>query len=446
MSTERQNVPQTQSDTPASPPPSRHRGWSTTTKVVVAVMLTILAGLALYLFRIALIPLVIGSLMAYLLTPVVKWISADPRIPRGLATALIYLALLLIVLPLPASLVPWVVGQVTFLQSEMVRFAGYLEEISADTVEILGFNLVVEDLVNEVAAAITGLVTSAAPASLTLVFSAAEVLLLVIFTFLVAFYLTKDGAKFKAWFAGLVPPDYQEDVRLLIREIDAIWSAFLRGQLILMFVVSVLLTVASAILGLPQPLLLGILGGLLEFLPSVGHAIWLITASILALIEGSLTLPVSEFVFFLIVVGFHIAYTQFDLNFLIPRIIGRRVHLHPLVVIIGIIVGATAGSIVAGPVGSVLGVALAAPTISSLRVLGRYIYARLFDLDPFPMVGPPSAPSAEREQAVALLETGPPPVREAMPGRAAINRLRREFSNRSRRGARKTDTQSGKQS
>lgn len=396
-------------------------------------MLTILGILALYLFRVALIPLIIGALMAYLLTPVVKWVSADPRVPHGLATALIYLVLLLIVIPLPASLVPWVVGQVTFLQGEAVNFASYLEEISADTVQVLGFNLVVEDIVNEVTGAITGLVTSAAPASLTLVFSAAEVLLLVIFTFLVAFYLTKDGEHFKSWFAGLVPPTYKDDARMLVREIDAIWSAFLRGQLILMIVVTALLTTASAILGLPQPLLLGVLGGLLEFLPSVGHAIWLLTAGILALIEGSSTLPVSEFVFFLIVVGFHLAYTQFDLNFLIPRIIGRRVHLHPMVVIIGIIVGATAGSLIAGPVGSVLGVALAAPTIASLRVLGRYIYARLFDLDPFPMVGPPSAPSAEREQTAALLTANPPTPGSAVPGKEAINRLRQQFRSRPHR-------------
>ncbi len=75
-------------------------------------------------------------------------------------------------------------------------------------------------------------------------------------------------------------------------------------------------------------------------------------------------------------VGLHVIFQQFDLNYLIPRIIGRRVHLHPLVVILGIVAGATAAG--------VLGIALAAPTIASARVLGRYIYARLFDLQPFP--------------------------------------------------------------
>jgi predicted PurR-regulated permease PerM len=78
----------------------------------------------------------------------------------------------------------------------------------------------------------------------------------------------------------------------------------------------------------------------------------------------------------LIVIGMHIIFQQFDLNYLLPRIIGRRVHLPPLVVILGIF----AGALLAG----FLGILLAAPTIATARVIGRYIYANLVDIDPFP--------------------------------------------------------------
>jgi predicted PurR-regulated permease PerM len=78
----------------------------------------------------------------------------------------------------------------------------------------------------------------------------------------------------------------------------------------------------------------------------------------------------------LIVLGLHVVFQQVDLNYLIPRIIGRRVHLHPMVVILGIV----AGALLAG----VLGVLLAAPTIASARLLGRYLKAYLFDLPPAP--------------------------------------------------------------
>ena len=71
--------------------------------------------------------------------------------------------------------------------------------------------------------------------------------------------------------------------------------------------------------------------------------------------------------------GLHLFFEQFDLNYLIPRIIGRSVHLPPLVVILGIV----SGALLAG----VLGIPLAAPTIASARVIGRYIFANLFDME-----------------------------------------------------------------
>ena len=65
------------------------------------------------------------------------------------------------------------------------------------------------------------------------------------------------------------------------------------------------------------------------------------------------------------------------------------------IIILGVIVGAS--------VAGVLGVALAAPTIASLRIIMRYVYANLFDLDPFPMIGAPSSPRQEREAEVERL-------------------------------------------
>jgi predicted PurR-regulated permease PerM len=116
----------------------------------------------------------------------------------------------------------------------------------------------------------------------------------------------------------------------------------------------------------------------MEFLPSVGHGIWLSVASLLAFFVGSTWIPLPNWAFMLILIGIHLVYQQFDLNYLIPRIIGRSVQLPPLVVILGIVTGA----ILAG----VLGIWLAAPTIASARVIGRYLYTNLFE-EPHPHPG-----------------------------------------------------------
>jgi predicted PurR-regulated permease PerM len=368
--------------------------WTLPVKVIVSVLVLVLMGLGVYLFRAVLIPLTIGIMMAYVLQPVVRAIQRAARLPRGLATGLIYLALLVLVVPVAWSLTPVVVKQVVYIQRELIDFFNYLQSLSpGTTVEVMGVQFAVQDLVDEITSSLTSLIRSVAPGSFTFVFGAARTILLVVFTFVIGFYFTRDAGRIAEWLRGMIPPGYRRDSEKLLTEIDGVWSAFFRGQVVLALVVTVILTVLSTILGLPRPYLLGIWGGLLEFLPSIGNAIWGLTAVTVALLAGSSYLPLPNGIFALIVFGAYVAFAQVDINILIPNIIGQRVRLHPVVVIIGVIIGAS--------VGGVLGVALAAPMIASVRILGRYVFANLFDLDPFPMVGPPAAPVEEREKTQA---------------------------------------------
>lgn len=197
----------------------------------------------------------------------------------------------------------------------------------------------------------------------------------VVFMFVVSIYLIKDSAGLRICFEGLVPTHYLADFLRLREEINTIWAAFFRGQLILAVVVASIISTVGFIIGLPFALAMGVLAGILEFLPSIGHGIWIVSAGLLGLVFGSTWLPMPNLAFVILIVFLHTVFIQFDINYLIPRIIGRSVHLPPLVVILGIVGGAA--------LAGVLGVMLAAPTIASLRVIGRYIYAQLLDEDPF---------------------------------------------------------------
>jgi predicted PurR-regulated permease PerM len=377
--------------------PSRPR-WDPTTKVVVGVLLFVTSVIAIYAARVVLVPLIIGVILAYLLQPVVRLIQRVLRLPHGIAAGLVYLALLALIIPIGALLIPVIIEQIIFTQRQVIGFARYLNDLGAEsTVEVLGFNLEVQEVVRQITSALTDFMTSVATASVSFVFDAARIILLVVFTFVIGFYLTRDADNVLKWASGLTPPSYRADVDALMTEIDGVWSAFFRGQVLLSLIVAIILTVMSVALGLPEPFLLGVWGGLLEFLPSIGNMIWGITVVIIALVTGSTYLPVPNAIFALIVLGAYVAFAQLDMNVLIPNIIGRQVRLHPVVVIMGVIIGAS--------IGGVIGVALAAPTIASLRVIFRYIYAKLFDLDPFPMVGAPSAPRPEREAELERIAT-----------------------------------------
>jgi predicted PurR-regulated permease PerM len=263
------------------------------------------------------------------------------------------------------------------LQIDPQQIISSVQSALAQKYTIAGITIHPSAFAGQVISILQGLLQPVVGQTVNLVKNLITSIIWVVLIFLVSFYLIKDGSKLEDWFTSHLPPAFLPDYQWIRDEIDRIWGAFFRGQLLLSIVVAILFIIFGLILGLPFAIAMGILAGILEFLPSVGHGIWVVTASLLAFFLGSSWIPLPNWAFMLIVIGFHLIYEQFDYNYLIPRIVGRMIHLPALVIILGIF----AGAILAG----VLGIPLAAPTIASLRVIGRYIFANLFDLEWIPI-------------------------------------------------------------
>jgi predicted PurR-regulated permease PerM len=355
---------------------SKKSHWSARTKLTVVLLVLALGLYLLYRFEAALKPSIVAALLAYGLSPLANFFQEHLKFRRGLATLLAYLLLLICVVVALMIFIPPLVSQVTALNLDLKRSLGTIEGLLGRQYSLFGQTIDGEAIFQQVIASVQGLIEPVVGQTLSFAFEALSSLVWLIFILMVSFYLVKDGGMLRRWFDSVTPPVYKEDFRRLRAEINDIWSAFFRGQLTLALIVASAFTLIGLIVGLPFALVMGVLAGILEFLPSIGHGIWLSIASLLALFIGSTWIPLPNWAFTLLIVGMHIFFQQFDLNYLIPRVIGRRVHLPPLVVILGIVTGA----LLAG----VLGILLAAPTIASMRVLGRYIYANLFDQDPFP--------------------------------------------------------------
>jgi predicted PurR-regulated permease PerM len=359
--------------------------WSSRTKIVVSLLLMLVGVYLLYRFSVILTPLVLAVLLAYVLSPLVNFFQRRLRIRRGLGILLAYLVMIAVLTALPMVLIPPLATQSTQFNMDIQRFLRAAESLLAGQYNIAGQVINVDAIFQQAIGSLQGVLEPVFGQTLGFVIDVLTSLVWIIFILVISIYLIKDWLLLRAWLEDLTPPAYRGDFQRLREEINFIWSSFFRGQLVLALVVATIFTTAGFILGLPFALTMGVLAGLLEFFPSVGHGIWLVIASLLALFAGSTWLPLPNWIFMLMIIGLHLVYQQFDLNYLIPRIIGRSVHLHPAIVILGIV----AGAVFAG----VLGVLLAAPTIASLRVLVRYIYANLFDLDPFQVpVAPPLPP------------------------------------------------------
>lgn len=394
---------QTSFEGPSSPP------WNTTLKVVVGVLAIVLIGLAAYAFRAVFVPVILGCIIAYVLSPVVRDITLSLPLPRVLATLLVFLAVIAIVIPVGVLGIQELVREASTFGNRLINAIQTLSALGGGTFQVLGFEIAVGSLQEQIAAQLTTTIRDMIPSTFTFALNAARTVVFAVFTLFIGFYLTRDSDRIVLSIKKLAPPGYRQDADALLGEINGVWAAYLRGQVILSLIVTVILTGVSAALGLPQPLLLGVWGGLLEFLPSIGNMIWGATAITLAIVEGSSTLAVPPAVFVMIVVLAYMAFSQLDMNVLIPNILGGQVRLHPVVVLIGVIIGLS--------VGGVLGVALAAPVIASVRVIGRYIYAKIFDLPPFPTEGPPRAPAETQPAASARpaqKATVEPPGSEAL--------------------------------
>jgi predicted PurR-regulated permease PerM len=158
----------------------------------------------------------------------------------------------------------------------------------------------------------------------------------------------------------------------------------LRGQIILAFVIFLGVWISLTILGVQNAFALGVLSGLLEFLPVIGPFIGTLVAAIVAFFQPANYLGLDPVVYTLIVIAVMIIIQQIENNILVPRIVGGALDLHPLVVIIGVFMGAT----LAGLIGAIL----AAPVLATIKLVGTYAWRKMFDLSPFPEKVPKEKP------------------------------------------------------
>jgi predicted PurR-regulated permease PerM/phosphoglycolate phosphatase-like HAD superfamily hydrolase len=350
--------------------------WSETTKRLVVVGLVIVLLLVLYFFRPLLPPIALAAVLAYLLKPLADLLDRKTRMPRALAVLLVFIALLLVLSTIPATVVPYLVDRVTRLNLDLQQLADDLTGFLSHPVTVLGFAFDPQDLVGDVRTALQNLLQPFATQTVGLLLNVASSLLWIISVLIISFYLVKDADKLRAFLDDIAPQEHVEELRSLREAISDVWSAFFRGQLVLSIAIGTVVWLSMMAVGLPNAGLMGLIAGMLEVIPTFGPVLSVIPALLLAYFRGSTYLPISNFWFAVLVLGIYLLIQQTENAYFVPRIMGRRLHLHPVVVFIGVLAG--------GYLAGALGVLLAAPVIATLRVMLGYVYAKLLDKPPFP--------------------------------------------------------------
>ena len=321
------------------------------------IALLVFAAAVFWFARPVMLPFVVGAIIAYAFSPAIDAVQARTRRSRVLIVAALYGAGLLVVVAVAVAFAGPVSREIALLiESGPGALETALRQVlGSESVTVGDLTLTVEQLAAQLQAAINAYLQTPEGA-----LRAAEQLLHgtldVILTMIVTFFLLLDGGRFGDAALRFLDPADRVQMRQVATRIHVVVGQWLRGQLVLVVLVAVVVSIVlGPILHLPNPAALGLMVGLLEVITFIGPIVAGAVVGIVALSTGGPALAAIAIVFLF-------ALRQFENLVLMPAILGRAVNLHPLVALFAVVVGSTAfgivGTFLALPVAAAINVAL----------------------------------------------------------------------------------------
>ena len=303
--------------------------------------------------------LALAWLLAFILQPVVKWLSEHPippllirlvhrrldpqfahrleglRVPYSAAVVTVYLGLLVVIIVLAIFIIPAVLSQFSLLGATLPRYILQMPELIDNAQrELDRLNLEIDlkalyqpSELNQRAQELGAIVVQNAFAIATGIATTAGSVLLV---YVLSFYMLLDGRKLANRIGGLIPDEYRDEVAFATQSIDRTFGGFIRGQLLMGVLYGLGTFAAMSIAGLGFSLAIASLTVLIMFIPAIGAPIAMLLPGLVALIQGSrATIPL------LMVMT---AYQQVLLQILMPRIMSEMVGMPELLILVAVMV------------------------------------------------------------------------------------------------------------
>lgn len=326
--------------------------------------------LLLWLLSEILLPFIAGFAIAYVLTPMtdrLQRVGLNRVIASLLLITLMVLGFVLVIL----LIAPILGGQLASLIDNIPGYVSKLQALLGDPSrpwlqKLLGSGLNSDkslgDIVTQGAGWLTTFLKSLWSGGTTLV----SVFSLIVVTPIVAFYLIYDWHRMIETVDGWVPLQHRDTVRQLAREVDGAIAGFLRGQTAVCVILGSFYAVALAIAGLNFGFLIGLLSGLISFIPYVGSMTGLVL---------SLGVAVAQFwpdyYWILVILGIFLVGQFFEGNVLSPKLVGDSVGLHPVWLMFALLAF--------GYLFGFVGLLVAVPLAATIGVLARFALRRYLE-------------------------------------------------------------------
>ena len=335
-----------------------------------------------------LIPLAAGGIIACLLDPLVV-ILEERKIPRRWGVLLVLLVIGSILALVLAWIVPFLVVEINDFIKNLPLHLSKLQQYWETQIQHLNRNLAasgwgdrvkiawdqgvsdsLQQWSNNVFAFASGWVLDHLSRILSLGSFVVGILLVPVYTY---YFLVEREAITLRWknYVPLWESKAKEEAIWFLNTVSESMVVFFRGQVLVALCEGTLLTIGFLFIGMKYAFLIGAVAGIFSIIPYLGIALSIIPAVLLALAQfGTWTEP-------LLVVTVYVAVHLFDGYIVFPKIIGDRVGMHPAIIIVAVLTGATL-------MGGILGAILAIPVTAVLRALMfRYVWMRGKDISLF---------------------------------------------------------------
>lgn len=317
----------------------------------------------LYLIRELFLPFILAIVLVYLLNPLVDRMEKRGS-PRVTAILILYLGVIIVVLSMLMYGVPRMVKQLEELVESIPAYTDQVEGIVrdiqqrfADSAMPPGIQQILDERISWAESKLLQIVRLVIDFLMGILGNLFNIVLAPV----LAFYIMKDLHLLKKWFFSLPPQEWAEDIVRLCKEINHVFTSFIRGHLTVVVIVGVLTSLAFLLIGLEFATMLGIIAGLTELIPYFGPFIGAIPAVAIALLQSKwLGIKVILAVFII---------QQLEGNVISPKILGNSVGLHPLAIIAALLAG--------GHLFGIAGMLLAVPLAAIARIIVRFTWEKL---------------------------------------------------------------------
>lgn len=333
--------------------PQVHWGW---------LVLLVAFGALFWAAREVIAPFFAGFILAYLLDPAARRLE-NIGVPRWLAAFVVLIVFI-------TFLGGIILASAPIIQAEVLQFIDNLPRLVKAAEPLIQTGLrwtesarSMDDIVKNVSSQAISWLTGSLSAIIAGSLAFVNVISFVVVTPLVAFYLLRDWPTILRHIDSWWPRAHLPAMRGLLRDANGALAGFIRGQSLVCLSLAIFYAIGWSVVGLNYAVILGILAGVLGFVPFVGVLFAVGLSMLVALGQYGLDFNALMLVFGVFLVG-----QVLESSVLTPNLIGNRIGLHPVWVLFAVFAG--------GSVAGLAGVFLAVPVAAVLGVVVRFVLAR----------------------------------------------------------------------